>query len=168
MGENFDRKVGGGLIFINNITFSLTMAQAPPIEEWEFPSWLVCICESPDGFDGAAKLLVQNFGFVYSPFENPSKQNLALVLPRPDINLQDFIDKNEAFSWGIGSTRFDRYRYENQKRGPEYDFAYFPDCPWEFMKDNPSRVAMVELFKLLKPIRFLNYRGEEIPFPYKV
>lgn len=144
------------------------MSKCPDLNQWKFPPWLVCICESSEGFDEAAKLLINKFGYVYSPFENPNKLNRALVLPRPDIILQDFIDRDKAFGWGIGRTRFDKSRIEHQNRGLEYDFEYFPNCPWEFMKNNPSREPMIELYRMLKPVRFLNFLGEEISFPYKV
>ena len=146
------------------------MSSQPHFDDWGFPPWLVCLCDDSSGFKTAKKVLIEKFGFVYSPFEEATPDYFkSLVLPRLDINLADIIERadlgGEFRFWGRGRVRFD----EKNDQGPRYELKYWPgDCPWEFVKDNPLRGPAIELYKILNPQKFLNHRGEEILFPYNL
>lgn len=146
------------------------MSKSPPLKEWEFPPWLVCVCDSAERFEYAKIILRHKFGFVDSPFDIEKPEYFrSLVLPRPDISIQDVIARAEEGGdfrfWGVGRVRFDA----RDERSPRYELKYFPDdCPWEYIQTNPMKAAAIELHRFLNPKKFLDYNGREIPFPYEV
>ena len=132
----------------------------PPEEKWGFPSWLYCVCDSENLFGEARDILINDFGFVPSPIEE-GVSDQALVIPRPDIDLS--ILSYWEVGWGIGRTRLS----SRQSGESFFDFNYFQECPWEFIKDNPSREPMRKLYSLLKPVKCIDaIRRKEIDFPY--
>jgi len=143
--------------------------ETPPLEEWGFPPWLVCVCESDNRFKDTRKILIEMYQFVPSPIEED-----YLVLPIKGINLEKRFksdDYDTLFGgWGIGRVIFHPTEFINAtctRGGPSFEFKYFADsCPWEYIQPNPMKPATIELIELLKPRKFLDYQGREIPNPY--
>lgn len=168
-GKAEKSKVGNGRIFLNRTITIITM-EMPKLDEWNFPPWLVGICEASERFDEAERILIDNYGFVPTPLEK-GRSDKALVLPIPGVDLEERFksdDYDTLFSgWGIGRVRLSR-AYCEQRKGPSFEFKYFPDsCSWEYICTNPMKDATIELINILKPKRFLNYLGREILNPYE-
>jgi hypothetical protein len=136
----------------------------PPGEEWEFPPELTCICPSDSRFDEARKILIEKYKYIPSPLEDVSTSR-SLVLPRPGIDLAERLksdDPDIRYHWGIGRVLFKHYHGK-----PAFHFKYFSgDCPWELIKDDPMKPALIEMVGFLNATEFFNYRGRKIDFPY--
>jgi len=139
----------------------------PPLEQLNFPYWMICVCDSNEHFDEGRKILIEKFKYIPSPIEEGSKDQ-ALVLPRSDLydleeRLKSENPDTRGWGWGRGRARF-RTKFRGKS---SVGFKYFlGDCPWEQIKDNPMKDAVKEVVNLLNPIKYLNHKGKEIQFPY--
>ena len=140
----------------------------PKLKDWTFPYWIIGVCTSASRFDEAREIIIKRYGLVPSPVER-GRDDQALVFPIAGINLEERFrgDYDTRFGgWGIGRARFDK-KFRENRGGPSFEFKYFADdCPWEHIKTDPMREAVIVVSGMLKPFKFLDAFANEIDYPY--
>ena len=139
----------------------------PDFKDWDFSKWLYCVCDSNAKFLDARSILIDEFGYDPSVIEEGASDQ-ALVMPMPGVDLDHILNHEDynvrGWSWGVGRTRL-----SENSLGHYFDFKYFYNCPWEIVRENPARDAMVRLYDFLKPTCVYDAGSgvaREIDFPY--